>query len=362
MQTLRIGIIGGGYIGKEHARALRLVRPFFGNALEIAAVSDQNLAVAEQAAREFEIGYATASNEKILNDESIQAVFVCVPTKFHLEIIEQAVKRNKHVFCEKPFARNLSDARRVHELLTSSKAFHQVGFVLRYAPHYHALSSILADQASESPLRSIGLRDDQLLPISGRENFTPWRSDADLAGAGVLIEHGIHDIDAMEWLFGKIKRVSARSSNFANFPGIEDYMEVRLEFQSGVPGNMLHLWHGIESHQEIRHFEIFFNQSLVTLDRYSMDRVTVRDNTAETCLEREDLFKRIKHAAPFKEIAYRSDLVFHSDFYAIQDYWFVRNVLEQKKPFPSIDEGLRAFEVAHACYESATQDGEWVSA
>lgn len=356
MQTLRVGIIGAGYIGKEHARALRLVCPFFDGQLEIAAIADANIEAAKHAAREFDIPRASDSIDSVLNDPTINVIFVCLPTKFHLETIRTAVANGKHIFCEKPFARNIEDARAVHELLTKSPMMHQVGFVLRFAPHYHALAKILSDLKKRSPLRSISLRDDQCLPIHGREGFTPWRSDADLAGAGVLIEHGIHDIDVMEWLFGRIKNVSARSSNFAGYAGIEDYMEVRFQFEDGLPGNMMHMWHNIPAHQEIRHFEIFLNDALITMDRYDMDRITVRDHHAETTYDREDLYALVKEHPLFVDLAARSDIVFRSDFYAIQDYWFIRSLLDGKKPFPSIDEGLRAFEIAAACYRSASQD------
>ncbi len=361
MKKISIGIIGAGYIGREHARSLRLVRPMFGDKLVIAAIADKNLQAAEHAAKDFEIGRFTDDINSVIDDPSINVIFSCLPTKFHIEVIERAAKLGKAIFFEKPFAVSLEQAKAVDAIFADSGVPNQVGFVLRYAPTYHALKKLLDQQADKSPLRAVSLRDDQAMPIKGISHFTDWRSKVDLAGAGVLIEHGIHDLDLFEWLFGKVKRVSARSNNFAGYEGIEDYMEVRLEFASGVTGNMVHIWHDIPAHQSIRHFEIFFHKALITLETYDMHHITVRDEVSESKLERPDLYGMIVNEPLFKDLSSREDMLFVSDYYAIQDYWFVRNLLEGNPLSPTIKDGLRAFTVGHACYESAKNDGAWMS-
>jgi predicted dehydrogenase len=360
MKNISVGIIGAGYIGREHARALRLIAPMFDGKLRIAAIADQNIEAANHAAKMFEITKATTDTNAVIDDPEINVIFSCLPTKYHADVVRRATEKGKAVFCEKPFATSLKQAEEVHDLLTKSSTPHQVGFVLRYAPTYHALKQIMAEQAKASPLRTVILRDDQCFPIKGISHFTDWRSKVELAGAGVLIEHGIHDLDLFEWLFGRIKRVSARMSNFAGYPGIEDYIEIRMEFESGVSANMIHVWHDIPAHQSIRHFEIFYNKALVTLDGYDMHHITLRDQQAEKKFERPDLYRMVVDQPLFKEISDREDLLFVSDYYAIQDYWFVKNLLDDKPLFPTIADGLRAFRLAHACYDSANGDGKWV--
>ncbi|MBM5789799.1 Gfo/Idh/MocA family oxidoreductase [Candidatus Parcubacteria bacterium] len=360
MDHLTIGIIGAGYIGREHARCLRLLKPLFDGRVNVAAIADQNPEAAQQAAAMFEIDMATTDTNAVLDHPEINVIFSCLPTKFHLQTVRRAVENGKAVFLEKPFAVSLEDAQEIHRLLTTSHTPHQVGFVLRYAPVYHALKKKMDEARSHSPLRTVILRDDQVFPIKGISHFTDWRSRVDLAGAGVLIEHGIHDLDLFEWLFGSAKRVSARMGNHAGYPGIEDYMEVRFEFADGVAANMIHLWHDIPAHQSIRHFEIFYQQALLTLETYDMHHLTVRDEEAEKTYERPDLFRMVAHDPLFKDLASREDVLFVSDYYAIQDYWFLRNLLGGHSLFPTIGEGLRAFTLAHACYESAKQDGAWM--
>lgn len=361
MDHIKIGIIGAGYIGREHARCLRLVAPLFEGRVELTTIADQNIEAAKKAAAMFGIKKVTTDVRAVLDDPDVNVIFSCLPTKFHLENVRGAVEKGKPIFCEKPFAVSLDDAREVHELLTSSHTPHQIGFVLRYAPIYHALKKKMSEQRALSPLRTVILRDDQVFPIKGISHFTDWRSRVELAGAGVLIEHGIHDLDLFEWLFGPVKRVSARMDNYAGYPGIEDYMEIRFEFEDGLAANMIHVWHDVPAHQSIRHFEIFFQKALITLDTYDMHHLTVRDQEAEKTFERPDLFRLVEGDPLFKDVADREDLLFVSDYYALQDYWFLRNLLEDKPLFPTIDDGLRAFELAHACYGSAKNDGAWVT-
>ena len=138
-------------------------------------------------------------------------------------------------------------------------------------------------------------------------------------------------------------------------------MEVRFETEKGVAGTMVHLWHEIQAHQSIRHFEIFFQKALVQADTYDMHHITVRDNSALHTYERPDLYAMVKDEPLFKDIAKREDIVFLADYYACQDYWFLRNLLEDAPLSPTIDAGLRAFSIADACYKSAAGDGAWVT-
>ena len=154
-----------GYIGRENARSIRLVQTLLGKPVSIVGIADINKKAAEDAARQFEISYATDNVDDVVKDERINTVYVCVPTAFHIDIIKKAVAAGKNIFCEKPFAVSFEKAQDVYHILTKSKTRHQVGFVLRYAPAYHALKKIIEERATESDLRTILLRDDQIFPI-----------------------------------------------------------------------------------------------------------------------------------------------------------------------------------------------------
>lgn len=64
-------------------------------------------------------------------------------------------------------------------------------------------------------------RDDQFLPNQGMYGSS-WRTDRARACSGVLLEHSIHDLDLIEWLFGPVRSVSALDTHIAGVDGIED--------------------------------------------------------------------------------------------------------------------------------------------
>lgn len=358
MREVNVGIVGAGYIGREHARSLRLVRPLFDGRLNLVGIADSNLKAAEGAARDFEIEYATDDVERLLADPRINTIMSCVPSKFHPDILSRAAAKGKALFIEKPFARTYEEVQEMARVLAAHPVPCQTGFVLRYTPVYHVLRDRIAAARKKSKLMTVLLRDDQAFPIRGHMHFTAWRGDRDITGGGVLIEHGIHDIDIIEWFFGPIKTVRAQSRNFAGHPGVEDFISVEFTFADGVVGNMVHLWHDIEPHQAIRHFEIFFRDTFLTLDSYAMGGMTIRDNEADHVWNREDLYREVQKLKFYPELAKREDIVAMGDYYAIQDYAFVKNLLDDKPLAPTFKDGMRAYGIVQACYWSAAHAGE----
>ena len=359
MENIRIGMIGGGFIGREQARSLRLMKPFFGERVKLVGIADLNEKMAAEVAKEFEFEYYTTDPQRVLNDDSINTIFSCVPTIEHEKIVESVTRQGKALFLEKPFAVSHEIASKMSAQITQSKIPCQVGFVLRFTPLYHVLRDELQKRGEESEIMTFILRDDQKFPVGGSEHahFTSWRGDVKQAGAGVLVEHGIHDIDIVEWFFGPIKSVKAERKNFAGVPGIEDYIRCEITFASGLSAVMVHLWHDIEAHQAIRHFEFFFKKAFITLDGYGNEGFTVRDNSAYHTYNQEDVAKRCKQLNFFPELLHRIDVVPFSDYYAIQDYAFLKGLLNNEPLEPGMNDGFRAYSIVMACYHSANNNG-----
>ena len=128
------------------------------------------------------------------------------------------------MFCEKPLATSLDAARAMADAVAAAGVVNQVGLVLRSSPAFLELKHQIEDPRN-GRVQAAVLRDDQFLPVQGMYGST-WRSDPDKAGAGTMLEHSIHDVDALEWLLGPAVSVSARSSTFHGNPGIEDTVVV----------------------------------------------------------------------------------------------------------------------------------------
>src|SRR5262250_3687200 len=118
MDKLKIGIIGAGYIGGVHASILAR-----DDRVKIAAVHDALIERAEKLA--LSSGAIVAHNADQVID-SVDAVYITTPNTKHTDLALAALDAGKHVFCEKPMATNLSDAKQIFDRAMGGKQIFQV--------------------------------------------------------------------------------------------------------------------------------------------------------------------------------------------------------------------------------------------
>ena len=137
MKTIKIGIIGAGYIAGVHAGVLA-----GDERVQLTAVYDVLPAAAEKLARAHN-ATAVASPLEVL--ERSDAVYVTTPNTQHVSLAIAAIEAGKHVFCEKPLATNIDDARKVFENASNASKVFQVGHNRRFAPVYATLKRMLSE-------------------------------------------------------------------------------------------------------------------------------------------------------------------------------------------------------------------------
>lgn len=127
MNTLRIGIIGAGRIGRLHANNLKSRVP----GAELVAVSDVYAPAAKAVAAALGIA-AYGDYHDILSDPAVDAVFICSSTDTHSPISIEAARAGKHIFCEKPIDHDLDKIKAVIEAVRTTGVKYQVGFNRRF--------------------------------------------------------------------------------------------------------------------------------------------------------------------------------------------------------------------------------------
>ena len=137
MNKIKIGIIGAGYIAGVHAAVLAR-----DERVQLAAVYDAVSTVAEKLAGTHN---ATAVATPLELLERSDAVYITTPNTQHVSLAIAAVETGKHVFCEKPLATNIDDARRVFRKVSDSSNVFQVGHNRRFAPVYATLKRMLSE-------------------------------------------------------------------------------------------------------------------------------------------------------------------------------------------------------------------------
>jgi len=337
--TVNVGFIGAGNIAEYHSRSLKAS----GADAAWSAVYDTD---ADRTARFAAATGATASESAEEVIERSDAVYVCTWTSEHEPNVMKVAAAGKSVFCEKPLGTDLASATRIVEAVESAGVANQVGLVLRNSPVFHLLRHLIHLEEA-GPGMSVIFRDDQFLPVQGRYGST-WRADVDKAGAGVLIEHSIHDIDLLEWMYGPIAAVSAEASYIHGIEGIEDVISVNMAFESGVVGTMVSVWHEMLDRMSNRHVEVFNERLWARLrGEWSGDVAwTIHDaetGSTDSSLEGKELMDYAASVSPGSG--------------ENPDGNFIGSIAEGREAYPSLRTALRAHEVVDACYRSVATGG-----
>ena len=127
---IRIGILGGGSMGSEHAGCYREM-----SSVEVVAVFSRNPEHASAAAKICG-AKATTDPTALIDDSSVDAIDVCVPSLNHRQFVIAALNKGKHVFCETPFALSLDDGRAMIEAARRAKRILMVGLLMRSIAYY----------------------------------------------------------------------------------------------------------------------------------------------------------------------------------------------------------------------------------
>lgn len=332
---LRVGFLGAGLIATFHSKMLRRC----GEDFERGGVYDTDRERAER--------FAAASGSVLCSSEdevldSCDAVYVCTWTSEHPRLVRAAAARGLAVFCEKPLATTLDDAREMADVVAAARVTNQVGLILRRSPAFTVLRDMI-ERPESGRVMSVLFRDDQYIPIRGMYGST-WRGDVTKAGAGTLLEHSIHDVDLLEWVAGPIASVSARAADFHQIEGIEDVVVGTLAFDNGAIGSLVSVWHDVDARPSLRRVEVFCERAwiLVEGDWFGPVRWVLADGT-EGSLEGTDLVERAQDLRG-------EDLN--------PDGAFVRAARGSGRGYPDFRIGVRAHQIADAMYRSARTGGQ----
>lgn len=219
MTKLKLGIIGAGYIGGVHAGILSR-----DDRVQLTAVHDVDQQRAEKLARAHDARLATTTTDLI---DLCDAVYVTAPNTQHVALATATLDAGKHVFCEKPLAINLDDAKSVYAKATKTKSVFQVGHNRRFAPVYSTLKQLLSEKHTPHSAHVKMNRGELLNPI--------WTGDPAVTG-GFLYETPIHMFDMMRFLFGEVEMLHALGSTH-EYKEIDDF-SVLLKFANGMQATL----------------------------------------------------------------------------------------------------------------------------
>lgn len=305
----RIGIVGVGHFGKFHVKELKKIHEF-----DLVGFYDIDPETSQKITKEFDIP-AFPSYEALLNE--IDIIDIAVPTYLHFECATEAIKKQKHVFIEKPVTITVEDAESLIKLAEEASVKVQVGHIERFNPAFKAALPLIFNP--------------NYIEIQRLQTMNDYAYDE-----SIVLKLMIHDIDiVLSTINSNIKKVNATGIKLFN--GITSIANARLEFDNGCVANITS---SIISPKNIIEYKIYQKEKFIFID--------FLNRKAAVSIFKEDITGKEQ---VFKDIHFESSEKSNSNSLKEEFISFFNCINNNYKPSVTLDDGFKALRVANEIIE-----------
>jgi predicted dehydrogenase len=331
LNPLRVGVVGCGVFGRNHARVYRDLAAESPHDIVFAGVADTNLARAQAVAKEFGTRAFQSAGELI--DCGIKAASVAVPTVAHLGAARELMHHGVDVLIEKPLATSLAEADELIALARLYDRIAQTGHLERFNPAVRATLRLLTQP--------------MFFEVHRLSVFTPRSLDID-----VVLDLMIHDLDVvLSFVNSPLKEV--RAVGLPILSKKVDIANVRLEFDSGCVANFTA---SRVSTERIRKMRFFQPHQYVSLDYSRQDVLVLSVEQAPSAAVELDPFNPASVAASaFPGITPYRPKVEQQEPLRAELKSFLRAVRDRSTPEVTLEDGRRALAVAMQILEGIAE-------
>jgi predicted dehydrogenase len=226
-----VAIVGTGFGCITHLRALRAA------GFDVHALVGRDPAKTSERAARFVVPYAHTTLADALALPGVDAFAIATPPHTHAQIALEAIAAGKHVLCEKPFARDAAEARRMLDAANAAGIVHLLGTEFRWASGQASAARVVARGEIGTPKLATFLLHIPMLADPAGEVPAWWGAASE--GGGWLGAQAAHVVDQIQDMLGEIEGVSASLSQVsARDWDVEDSYTVHFRTRSGVAGVM----------------------------------------------------------------------------------------------------------------------------
>jgi predicted dehydrogenase len=209
LKALLFGIIGAGWPGEQHAKAIAAIE---GAQLRSCADTDP------ERLRIFGHTYKPAHRfndfRELLRDPQLDAAIICLPNFLHFPASLAALEAGKNVLCEKPPTMNAAEMKVLRDEAAKRRLIYFFGRQFRFTPALRTAREIIGQGklGTVYRARATWVRSRGIPPGVGS-----WFTDKKRSGGGALIDIGVHALDTAWFLMGTPRPVSISAKVFRNF-------------------------------------------------------------------------------------------------------------------------------------------------
>jgi predicted dehydrogenase len=331
----RIALVGCGYWGPKVIRAAASLPE-----VEIAALVDRELSLAEGVQRHFPAARIESSLSDVLTDETIDAVIIATPPETHLELAAEALAAGKHALVEKPLALTADDCRTLGAQALDAGLILMVGHTFRFSPAVQHVRQLIA----QHELGEVYYIDSQRL------NLGRVRQDVD-----AIWNFAPHDISIIqEWFGRKPVAVNCHAYDYLQ-QGIPDLGFLVLEYEFAVA----HIQVSWLSPNKVRRMTVVGSRKMVVYDDVASS-VVIHD----AGIDREHLgrtFSDFNSFGEFRLIQRSGDLhvprLPNVEPLAAQCRHFIDCIFTGNEPSTNFQEAADVVEILEAANVSREQGG-----
>ncbi len=379
MKTLRVGLIGHKFMGRVHTHAYTDMPIFFRSDIQ---VIKRTLCSNEDSAGDV---YKAWGFEKwvrdwrdVVNDTDIDIVDIAAPSAIHAAIAIAAAKAGKHVFCEKPLALTLQDAKRMRDAVKAAGVVNMIGFNYRRVPAL-ALARQLIDEGRIGEVYHFrGVYEqswliDPAFPLA-------WRLKRSEAGYGTHGDMGAHVIDLVRFLVGEIGAVLCRQKTFIKqrpiplasdglsavagdemgMVDVDDASQMMLAFRDSNAMGYIEVTRYGTGHRNKNRIEISGSKGALIFDMENMNELQFYDTSDAAHIQG---FRRIQVGEgvhPYMASWWPAGhIIGYGDTFVNQVYDFLTAVSRGEMVRPDFEDGLMCQRVLEAAQISSA-DQAWV--
>ncbi|UCH38171.1 MAG: Gfo/Idh/MocA family oxidoreductase, partial [Candidatus Bathyarchaeota archaeon] len=326
MQKIRIGLIGCGNIVQYYLPQLLKL-----DTAEVVAACDINAQSLKRVGTQAGLSQSQlfGNSQQLLQQDSIDAVLVCIPNRYHAPVTIAAFEAGKHVFCEKPMALNFSEAQMMLQAAEKNDRKLLIGLNSRFEGN----SPILKRHVDAGELGEIYYAKCSFLRRSGIPGWGSWFTKKDVAGSGAIFDIGVHILDLAFWLMANFRPATAYASSYAKFgpekKGLGDWAQPEFEGYFDVEelaSAFLKMENGAT---------VFFEASWASHIAQDIFNVTLLGDAAGLDLESSSLFTTELNGLSDKKLQYAQE-----DPYFAELNHFTNCILNDEKTITRPDEML----------------------